>query len=77
MLEIQRRFWYHVICVKLSTKETVILNPEVPFMSKLKRGFSFFLSLLMLLSLLTVVPFTALGGKAQAKSYANSGTITS
>ena len=46
-------------------------------MSKLKRGFSFFLSLLMLLSLLTVVPFTALGGKAQAKSYANSGTITS
>ena len=46
-------------------------------MSKLKRGFSFFLSLLMLLSLLTVVPFTALGGTAQAKSYANSGTITS
>ena len=46
-------------------------------MSKLKRGFSFFLSLLMLLSLLTVVPFTALGGKAQAKSYENSGTITS
>ena len=46
-------------------------------MSKLKRGFSFFLSLLMLLSLLTVVPFTALGGKAQAKSYENSGIITS
>ena len=46
-------------------------------MSKLKRGFSFFLSLLMLLSLLTVVPFTALGGKAQAKEYGNSGTITS
>ncbi len=46
-------------------------------MSKLKRGFSFFLSLLMLLSLLTVIPFTALGGTAQAKSYENSGTITS
>ena len=60
MLEIQRRFWYYVMYVKLSTKETVIFNPEVPFMSKLKRGFSFFLSLLMLLSLLTVVPLQLL-----------------
>ncbi len=46
-------------------------------MSKLKRGFSLFLSLLMLLSLLTVIPFTAIGGTAEAKSYENSGVITS